>query len=195
MAFTERSQGTRSAILAAAREQLTTRGYDGTTIRSVAQAAGVDPSMVMRYYESKAGLFDAAIDVDLRLPDPTGVPRARLGELLARHFVARWEGDLADEATTLLLRASTTNPEAAARARALFETQVLQLVRQVTGDASEAPRRAGLLTAHVLGVALCRYVLELPPVVALEAGALIEAVAPVLQHYLIEDLGAGVVRR
>lgn len=192
MAFTERSEATRRAILAAAREHLTTRGYEGTTIRAVASDAGIDPSMVMRYFGSKAGLFGAAVAVDLRLPDPRSVPRDRLGEVLARHFVARWEGGLSDEATTLLLRASTTNPEAAARARSVFETQVLSFVRRGVGPGRQAERRAGLVSAQVLGVALSRYVLELRPVVALSAEELVSVLAPVLQHYLTGDLEAGV---
>ena len=192
MAFTERSRATRTAILAAAREHLTTRGYEGTTIRAVALDAGVDPSMVMRYYGSKAGLFGAAVSVDLRLPDPTAVPRDRLGEMLARHFVARWEGGLSDEATTLLLRSSTTNPVAASRARAVFEAQVLEFVRRGVGEGPETPTRAGMVGAQVLGVALCRYVLDLPPVAGLDAETLISTLAPVLQHYLTEDLGSRV---
>jgi AcrR family transcriptional regulator len=192
MAFTERSAATRQAILRAAREHLTTRGYEGTTIRAVASDVGVDPSMVMRYFGSKAGLFGAAVSVDLRLPDASAVSRERLGEVLARHFVARWEGGLSDEATTLLLRSSTTNPEAAARARSVFETQVLSFVRRGVGPGAASERRAGLVSAQVLGIALCRYVLELPPVVALDAEELISLLGPVLQHYLTGDLEAGV---
>jgi hypothetical protein len=40
----------------------------------------------------------------------------------------------------------------------------------------------------VLGVALCRYVLRLPPVVAMDAGTLAASLAPVLQHYLLGEL-------
>src|SRR6476659_2595883 len=72
----KRSDRTKSAILKAARERLAAHGYDRTTIRAVAADAGIDPSMVMRYFGNKAQLFDAALGIDLRLPDLTGIPVA-----------------------------------------------------------------------------------------------------------------------
>src|SRR5581483_1862790 len=54
-----RSEGTRRAILGAARATFAERGYERATIRAVAARAGVDASMVMRYFQSKAGLFTA----------------------------------------------------------------------------------------------------------------------------------------
>jgi hypothetical protein len=43
--------------------------------------------MVMRYYGSNDQLFAAANDVDLRLPDPSGIPRRKLGVALVAHFL------------------------------------------------------------------------------------------------------------
>jgi AcrR family transcriptional regulator len=203
MAFTPRSERSRTAILAAARRLLAAKGYEGTTIRAVAAEAGIDPSMVMRYYGNKEGLFAAAVDVDLMLPaDAAAWPPERLGEGLARHFVSRWEGELADELITMLLRSASTNPAATERLRAVFQTQVLEFVRTVAPEGSdgseglEGPagsrvaRRAGMVGSQVLGVALCRYVLELPPVVAMDGETLARTMAPVLQHYLTGDLDA-----
>ena len=69
-----RSEGTRRAILGAARATFAARGYEQTTIRAVAAQAGVDASMVMRYFRSKAGLFTAAVTMDLQVPDLRSVP-------------------------------------------------------------------------------------------------------------------------
>jgi AcrR family transcriptional regulator len=113
MSFSPRSESTRAAILAAARRRFAADGYERTTIRAVAADAGIDPSMVMRYYGSKDGLFAAAADLDLRLPDLTAVPRERLGETLARHWVALWEGQRSDELLIVLLRSAVTNEGAA----------------------------------------------------------------------------------
>ena len=60
-----RSEGTRRAILHAARAMFAARGFEQTTIRAVAAEADVDASMVMRYFQSKAGLFTAAVTTDL----------------------------------------------------------------------------------------------------------------------------------
>ena len=192
MAFTERSEATRTAILAAARRYLADTGYEGTTIRAVASAAGVDPSMVIRYYDSKAGLFRAAVDVDLGLADLASHPADQLGEALARHFIARWEGDLADEAIGLLLRSAATNAAAAERVLAIFTDQVSSLAGRVTGNADDVARRAAMVSAHVLGIAFARFVVELPPMAAMEPETLIATLGPVLQHYLTGDLAGRV---
>src|SRR5689334_7504616 len=99
----KRSDRTKAAILHAARLRLAAHGYDRTTIRAVAADAGIDPSMVMRYFVTKAQLFDAALDIDLRLPDLAGVPRDELPRMLVRLFLDRWEGDPADDALLVLL--------------------------------------------------------------------------------------------
>jgi AcrR family transcriptional regulator len=192
MAFTQRSEKSRTAILAAARDLLASKGYEATTIRAVAAAAGIDPSMVMRYYGSKEGLFAAAVDVDLHLPKPSDLPRDRIGELLAAHLIARWEGALSDEFIRLILRSAGTNKAAAEQFQVIFESQLLTFVRELTGDAPDARRRAAMLSSQVLGLSYCRYVIELPAVVEIDAETLARTLAPVLQHYLTGDLDAEV---
>ncbi|MEV4176971.1 TetR family transcriptional regulator [Nonomuraea sp. NPDC049709] len=183
MPFTERSAGTRASILAAARKLLIERGYEAMTIRAVASLVGVDPSMVMRYYGSKAGLFSAAVDVDLQLGKVERPPLDRLGELLVRHFLARWEGDLSDDVLILLLRSASTNPMAAERMREVFEQQIAAFVARATG-ADDAAYRAGLASTQLLGLALTRYVLRFPPMVDAEVETLVRDIGPVLQRYL-----------
>ncbi|MCA1842434.1 MAG: TetR family transcriptional regulator [Actinobacteria bacterium] len=184
MPFSDRSQATREAILAAARAQFGARGFEATTIRSVAAEAGIHPSMVMRYYTNKDGLFDAAIDVDLALPDLAAVPVRQRGAALARHLVERWEGQQADEGLILLLRSLATNPAAAERARAVFAGQVLRLVERVVADPAEAPVRAAMVSSQVLGVALSRYVVQIPPLADLDPEMLVATLTPLLQHHL-----------
>src|ERR1700722_14429631 len=74
-----RSEGTRRAILAAARATFAAPGYEQTTIRAVAARAGGDASMVMRYFGYKAGLCTAAVTMDLQVPDLRSVPASRRG--------------------------------------------------------------------------------------------------------------------
>jgi AcrR family transcriptional regulator len=185
MAFTERSAATRSSILSAARKLLIERGYEAMTIRAVAAQVGVDPSMVMRYYGSKAGLFSAAVDVDLRLDLVPSPPEGdRFGELLVRHFLARWEGDLSDDVLILLLRSASTIPMAAERLREVFQTQIVAFVTRMTG-ADDAAHRAGLVSTQLLGLALARYVLELPPMASADTETLVRDLGPVVQRHLM----------
>jgi AcrR family transcriptional regulator len=190
MAFTVRSAATRAAILAAARKLLSEQGYEAMTIRAVAGVVGVDPSMVMRYYGSKEGLFHAAVDLDLQLDKLSPIPKKKLGEALARHFLAKWEGELADDATALLLRSSATNPVAAERMRLIFDTQISKFVRTSTDSGRLASLRAGLVASQLLGLAFTRYVVALPPIAALDVETLVKSVAPTLQYYLTADLDA-----
>src|SRR5437879_2281192 len=111
------AETTKAAILSAARARFARQGYERTTIRGVAADAGIDASMVMRYFGSKEQLFEAALAVDLNLPDVRDVPADRLPALLVRHFLERWEGDPADDALVVLLRSAVTNDQAAARMR------------------------------------------------------------------------------
>ena len=174
-----RSAATKEAILAAARERFATDGYERATIRAIAADAAIDPAMVMRYFGSKEKLFASAAEFELRLPDLTGVPRAELGARLAAHAVDRWDGD---ETLLALLRAAVTNPAAADRMREIFAAQLAPAVAAVApGDAAA---RAGLLAAQVLGLVLSRYVLRLPPVVAMDRDALVRWLGPTLQRYL-----------
>jgi AcrR family transcriptional regulator len=165
--FTHRSLAAREAILAAARARFTEQGYDRTTIRQVASDAGIDPSMVMRYYGNKEGLFAAAVDVDLRLPDLAVLPRDEVAGVLARHFVTMWGADEGGP-LSILLRSAVTHEEAAERLRSVFAGQVAAMVRRLLGDGPETELRAGLLSTQLLGIALTRYILRLPPVVAMD---------------------------
>lgn len=179
-----RSDGTRAAILAAARQRFSQDGYERATIRAIAADAGIDPSMVMRYYGSKEKLFFLAAEFDLRLPDLTTAPRAQWGEILARHMVVRWDGD---ETLMALLRAAVTNEGVAERARTIFAAQLAPLVRGGYDEEAIGAKRAGLLATQALGFALCRYILRFPPVVALTADEVAHWLGPTIQRYLEPD--------
>jgi len=187
---TERkSDRTRAAILEAARTQFQQQGYDRTSIRSVAAAARIDPSMVMRYFGSKQGLFAAATHVDLLLPDLSEVPPRRRGQALLEHFVRRWEGDLSDDVLMLLLRSAVTDEGAAQRLRTVFQEQLVGALSAVHPP-EEALRRAGLIASQTLGVALGRYLLRLPGLADRPAEDLVADLAPTIQRYLTGPLPA-----
>ncbi|MBO0853592.1 MAG: TetR family transcriptional regulator [Nocardia sp.] len=189
-AVPRRSDSTRAAILRAARRRFADQGYARATIRSIAADADIDPSMVMRYYGSKDGLFDAALDIDLGLPDLSEVDDDALGEALVRRFLELWEpapvatdGAPGNDLLMALLRSAVSDESAAARARRIFAEQVMPMVLR-TGDRADAPRRAGLVVTQILGFALCRYVLRLPEVVALSPAEIVTTVGATLQRYL-----------
>lgn len=176
-----RSDRTRAAILTAARERFAADGYERATIRAIAADAAIDPAMVMRYYGSKERLFAAAAEFDLRLPDLSLLPREQVGRALVEHFLDRWEGD---ETLLALLRAGATNEAAAERMRQLFADQLGPVVAKLGGDPADIATRSGLAATQVLGFALCRYILALPPIAALPRDQVIAWLAPTLHRYL-----------
>jgi AcrR family transcriptional regulator len=180
-----RSDATKANILGAARARFAAGGYEGATIRSVAADAKVDPALVMRYFGSKEGLFAAAAEFDMRLPDLTRVPRESLGGVLVGHVLDRWE---ADDTFVALLRAAATNAAAAECLAAVLSEQVVPAVAAISRDPVEARARAGLIASQFLGLALCRHVLRLPAVVALTRAQIIRRIGANIQQILTGDV-------
>jgi AcrR family transcriptional regulator len=175
----------RAAILAAARHRFGAEGYERTTIRAVAADVGIDPAMVMRYFGNKEGLFAAAAEFELHLPDLTGVAPHRLAEVLLPSFFAVWER----EGTFLaLLRATVTSETAAAKMREVFARQVSPTL--ATAAIDHPAERAALVGATVLGLAFSRYVVKTPPLATMPPAELLTWVGPVIQHYLTSPLPA-----
>jgi AcrR family transcriptional regulator len=181
MTTARRSDATRAAILDAARERFAADGYERATIRAIAQDAGIDPSMVMRYYGNKEKLFAAASELDLRLPLPDDLPTDRVGELLVTHFLDRWE---ADGALAAMLRVGVTNQAGAARLQDALAGQLTPFAAAFWPQPREARRRAVLVSSQMLGMALCRYLLRLPPAVRMSRRDVVAWLGPTVHRYL-----------
>ncbi|GGX02823.1 TetR/AcrR family transcriptional regulator [Streptomyces chryseus] len=185
-----RSDATKAAILDAARERFAADGYERATIRAIARDAGIDPSMVMRYYGNKEGLFAAASAFDLRMPDVGTIaelgalPGRQVGAVLVEHFLDRWE---ADEVLTALLRVGVTNAAGAERMRAVFRDQLGPVAAGLSPDPGQAPSRAALVASQILGMAMARYVLRLPPAVEMTRQEVVDWLGPTVQRYLTAE--------
>jgi AcrR family transcriptional regulator len=181
-----RSERTRRAILHAARETFAAKGYEQTTIRAVAARAGIDASMVMRYFGSKAGLFTAAATVNLAALDLAAIPPRERGERFVRHFVSNWEDDLSQDSAAFLMRTAVTDQTVAAQLQETFNQQILGPVSAL-GE-QDAASRSALIGSQLLGLALCRYILRLEPLASLPIEEVVPPVARTVQHYLTQPL-------
>jgi AcrR family transcriptional regulator len=179
-----RSQATRDRIREVARRLFAARGYDRTTIRGVAAAAKIHPSMVMRYYGSKEGLFTAAVAFDLQLPDLSTLPRAAIGTTLVRHLLARWDAEGGE--LPALIRVAVTHPRARRRLMEIFQEQIEPAVAKVCPP-KRASTCAALMVTQTMGLAFTRFVLRFPPVVSLPTDLVIERIGATVQRYLTED--------
>ncbi|MGE2716791.1 TetR family transcriptional regulator [Mycolicibacterium litorale] len=173
------AEATRSKILTTARTQFGECGFERTTIRSIASAAGVDPALVMHYFGTKAQLFAEAAELDITFPDLSAVAPERVADVLLPLFVSVWgpQGPFLP-----LLRAATTNRAAADALLAVFTDKVTPALAAVAPDRSA--ERAALVGSQLIGIAVARNVLALPPLTGMDDETLIEWLRPVLAHYL-----------
>jgi AcrR family transcriptional regulator len=136
----------------------------------------------MRYFGSKERLFAAAAEFDIRVPDLTALPESAVGVALVQHFLERWEGD---ETLMALLRTAVTNEAVTERVHTIFTRQIVPAIARLSGEPrAAAAARAGLVATQMLGLALCRYILKLPPVVKLERAELVRRVGATVQAYI-----------
>jgi AcrR family transcriptional regulator len=178
---------TRAEILEAARESFAKLGYDGTSLRSVAASAGVDPALVRRFFGTKDALLTAALRVTLtpgeRLAEVVGGDPDQLGEELVDYFLGVWEQPRSREVLLAMIRTASTNAHAARLLRDFFADQVLARLAGVPDD-EEARLRASLVGSQIVGLAFYRYVLGVEPVASASAATLRATYGPTLQRYL-----------
>lgn len=178
---------TRDQILAVARRRFATRGYDATSLRGIATDAKVDPALLIHYFDTKEGLFTAATGL------PTGLSEVFAGqqgqtlrdfaESLARSYLGFVDSDQSRNAILALVRSAVSNEKAAAMLREFLAAELLPVIASRTGH-ENAPLRAGLVAAQLMGVAMLRHVVRLDPVARATPDEIVALVAPVIEHYL-----------
>jgi AcrR family transcriptional regulator len=183
---------TRSAILDAARECFADSGYDGTTIRAIAAKASVDPALVHHFFGAKAELFVAAVDFPFspRVVLPAlleGTP-GDAGERILRLFLGLWDETATRRRLLAVIRSAVRYEAAAVMLRTFLDRELIgTFVR--TLDSPDADLRATLVGSQLIGLAIARYVVKLPPLAAASTEQLVVAYAPTLQRYLSGDVG------
>ncbi len=73
------AERTRAAILNAAQTLFSTQGFAHTGVREVAELAGANPALVIRYFGSKEGLFRATLEQVLDISPMLRGDRRRFG--------------------------------------------------------------------------------------------------------------------
>jgi AcrR family transcriptional regulator len=181
----EQRRGTEARILASASRLFVERGYERTTIRAIAGAAGVDGGLVMHYFGSKQGLFK-------RVTHARPVPElSGSAEQVTEQVLARLAESLASEPvhSLALLRSMLTHPEAAQALRegaARFEAQISRPIP--ADDADDADARAALVSAVMLGVIVSRHLLNSDALAAASPQQVIDLLRPCLRSLTRADL-------
>jgi AcrR family transcriptional regulator len=173
---------TAARILASASRLFVERGYERTTIRAIAGAAGVDGGLVMHYFGSKQGLFQ-------RVTHARPVPElSGSAEQVTEQALARLAESLASEPvhSLALLRSVLTHPEAAQALREGAARFQAQISRPIPAD--DADVRAALVSAVMLGVIVSRHLLTSDALTAASPQQVIDLLRPCLRSLTRADL-------
>ncbi|HVW48359.1 MAG TPA: TetR family transcriptional regulator [Solirubrobacterales bacterium] len=171
------AEASRRALLDAARRVFDEVGYDRATTREIGDRAGVDPALIARYFDSKEGLFLAAIAV--RSPGDEDLDYAP-AELL-RLLLERWD-ERGHNPISRALASPALTPGARRQISAVVGDRV---VAGLAGElrergAADAELRAELLVALAVGVAVTRANGTLETLAAAPRDDVLEALAPLL---------------
>jgi AcrR family transcriptional regulator len=180
---------TRDAIIEVARRKFGSRGYDATSLRSIAAEANVDPALVIHYFGSKDGLFVAATGLPDDLPELFAqlatLPRRDFVQALVRGYLQLVDSDSSRNSIIALVRSAVSNDKAAAMLREFLTAELLPVIAGLTRQ-SDARLRASLIIAHLIGIAMLRHVLRVEPLARATPDEIVGLAAPVIEQYLRE---------
>jgi AcrR family transcriptional regulator len=168
----EQRRRTEARILDAASQIFLTAGYERTTIRAVASAAGVDAGLVMHYYGSKQELFRRVIDA-APVPGVSGAP-GQVAEQILANLASRLVNEPA--ASLALLRSMLTSPEAASAASAAIARYQAQIAQAIPAD--DAGLRAAIISAITLGIMVSRHLIKSDELAAADPAQVISLLRP-----------------
>ena len=177
----------RDDILEAARKLFSDNGFDRTTLRQVADSAGVDPALISHYFGNKRGLFVAAVEFP---SDPAAVlepvrtcPLDELAATTLRQILQVWASPAGPSVIARFRQALTSGEDELVRD--LLTSVILAPIRErLRGTGDDLDLRLTLFASQVAGLLVTREILALPPLRAADIDALVAAVAPNLQRYL-----------
>jgi AcrR family transcriptional regulator len=152
--------GTRQLLLDAARRRFAGDGYTATTVRMISEDAGVNVSLISRYFRSKEGLFEACLQgaVD-ELGRTVGkqTPLAQVPEAIARQLAGP-DTDRISNQLLLMLRSSGDERADEIRMAVLrgFGERLAASAGWQPGTDDELLLRAQIALAATFGIAMFR---------------------------------------
>ncbi|KOU26392.1 hypothetical protein ADK52_09295 [Streptomyces sp. WM6372] len=178
-------------IVAAARRSFATRGYAATSLRSVAQEAGVDPGLVNYYFRTKTGLLEEVMQPPKAFGAAVAAaaeqPMDRRGHAFVQATLNLWEDPVSAETLRSIILTAAQEPAALQRLRQLFSELVLAVVSHSLPD-TERNLRASLIATQIVGMVMNRYIWQVGTIATLPASSVADLLAPTIQHYLTDPL-------
>lgn len=179
------SLDTRGEIITAARGVFAEKGFDKATVRGIARAANVDPALVHHYFDTKEGLFVAAmrfpVEPSVAVPMILAGPREELGERLIRFILTVASDEDRRAPIIAMIRSAMSNEQAATMVREFLGEAVLQRLAQGLGV---DPIRIEAAFGQMIGVVMLRYIVKIEPIASATPDELVALLAPTLQRYV-----------
>lgn len=123
---------TRAAILDAAQQIFAAKGFAEAGVRDITALAGVNPSLVSRYFGGKLKLFEAALDAALNTRLMTDLPKEQFGKMIVVRFA-----DEDDRVSPLpMMFSAASDREARAVAQRLLRDRVFEPLKNWFGGES-----------------------------------------------------------
>jgi AcrR family transcriptional regulator len=120
---------TRAAILQAAQQVFAAKGFAEAGVRDITALAGVNPSLVSRYFGGKLKLFEAALDAALNTRLMTDLPKEQFGKMIVARFA-----DEDDRVSPLpMMFSAAADSEARAIAQRLLRERVFEPLKDWFG--------------------------------------------------------------
>lgn len=120
------AQATRARILEAAQQVFARTSFSDAGIREIAALAEVSSTLLLQYFGSKAGLYEAALYAAMPLDSVLSQPRARFGVALAASLL---EPGQAIRPPLMIALAAGDSGAAAISARVMEECSIAPLAR------------------------------------------------------------------
>jgi len=178
--------GTRQLLLDAARRRFARQGYAATTVRDIADDAGVNVALINRYFTSKEGLFEACLvgavdEIDRAVP--ADLDHAQVAQIIAKHLTDTGVGGYPHR---LLMLLRSSGDERADQIRLDILRSFAERLASAAGARPGDERlilRAQIVLAASFGLALLRASTALEP---LASAGQDDLIGPL--HDLIEAL-------
>ncbi|MGY0056368.1 TetR/AcrR family transcriptional regulator [Streptomyces sp. LZ34] len=154
------AQGTRRRLREAASALFAERGYERTTVREIADRAGVNQALLFRYYGSKRALFGEVVAHDGE-EQMRSTPPGELLEAALRGLLAHRGREPGNRALATLLRSVGSGDEIGTAVRAVSDDYARVLASLSSAD--NRALRADLALSWMLGIGMMRVVVGKEP--------------------------------
>ena len=110
-----------------------------------------------------------------------------IGTRMVRTYLRIWEGPDTAASMRAMLQSATSNSDAHEAFRDFMQNYVLTAVSGALGGGEQARLRAMLAASNLVGTAMLRYVMEVPPLATLSRDEVVRLIAPTVTRYLTAD--------